>query len=149
MIPPFQSDGNLPPGVHKATWIEIEQRFGATAQRKTLLAGFKQALASLARAGCEETYLDGSFVSSKIAPADFDACWDMKNVDISRLQLEEPVLLDFSNRRAAQKVKFGGELFPAQGGANAAGTPFLDFFQRDKNTGDLKGIIAIDPRSVL
>lgn len=81
-------------------------------------------------------------------PNDFDACWEMNNVDISRLQLEEPLLLDFSNRRGAQKVKFGGELFPAEASADSSGAVFLNFFQRDKNTGDPKGIIAIDLRSL-
>lgn len=123
-------------------------RFGSDPHRNRLLIGLRQALLSLARAGCRTAYLDGSFVSSKTAPDDFDVCWDMNNVDISRLQLEEPVLLDFSNRRAAQKVKFGGELFPAQERADAVGAVFLDFFQRDKNTGDPKGIVAIDLRSV-
>ena len=55
----------------------------------------------------------------------------------------DPVLLDFTNRRAAQKRKYHGEMFisslPADGGLT-----FLDFFQRDKATGNPKGIIAID-----
>jgi hypothetical protein len=38
----------------------------------------------------------------------------------------------------------GGELFPAASVAGPGGTAFLDFFQRDKTTGDPKGIIAID-----
>jgi hypothetical protein len=144
----FDSTGNLPPGVHRATWQEVQAHFGTDGHRNLLLQGFRRALLSLARAGCETAYLDGSFVTSKSVPNDFDACWEMSNVDISRLQLEEPVLLDFSNRRAAQKVKFGGELFPAQAQANPSGGIFLDFFQRDKNTGNPKGIIAIDLRSL-
>src|SRR5260370_3183168 len=148
VIPGFDSSGNLPPGIHPATWQEVQTRFGTDPQRNRLLIGLRRALVSLGRAGCRTAYLDGSFVTSKTTPHDFDACWDMNNVDISRLQLEEPVLLDFSNRRAAQKVKFGGELFPAQEQADATGTIFLHFFHRDKNTGDPKGIIAIDLRSV-
>lgn len=133
MIPGFDSTGNLPPGIHQATWQEVQNHFGTDPHRNLLLQGLRRALQPLARAGCETAYLDGSFVTSKSIPGDFDACWEMSNVDISRLQLEEPVLLDFSNRRAAQKVKFGGELFPAQAQANSSGTIFLDFFQRDKN----------------
>jgi hypothetical protein len=148
VIPGFDSTGNLPPGIHPASWQEVQARFGTDPQRNRLILGLRRALLPLARAGCDTAYLDGSFVTSKATPDDFDACWEMNNVDISRLQLEEPVLLDFSNRRAAQKVKFGGELFPAQAQANPTGALFLDFFQRDKNTGDPKGIIAIDLRSL-
>jgi hypothetical protein len=56
----------------------------------------------------------------------------------------DPVLLDFSNRRVAQKAKFGGELFIANSAATQAGTRFVDFFQQDKTTGEAKGILSID-----
>lgn len=42
-------------------------------------------------------------------PGDFDACWDTDGVDLDVL---DPVLLDLSNHRAAQRQRFGGELFP-------------------------------------
>jgi hypothetical protein len=54
------------------------------------------------------------------------------------------VLLDFSNRRAAQKAKYGGELFTAELRAEPGGTRFIDYFQRDRTAGARKGIIAID-----
>jgi hypothetical protein len=53
-------------------------------------------------------------------------------------------LLDFTNRRAAQKAKYSGELFIAAETAGPAGVRFLDFFQCDKKTGDSKGIVALD-----
>ncbi len=56
------------------------------------------------------------------------------------------VLLDFTNRRAAQKAKYGGELFPSVGLADPAGNTFLEFFQLDKRSGEAKGIIAIELR---
>jgi len=52
-------------------------------------------------------------------------------------------VLTFANRRAAQKSKFGGELFPAESAAAPDGTRFLDF-QRDSRTGEAKGIVAIE-----
>lgn len=45
---------------------------------------------------------------------------------------------------AAQKAKYGGELFPANGPADPAGKAFFDFFQVDRE-GQRKGIVAIDP----
>jgi hypothetical protein len=38
----------------------------------------------------------------------------------------------------------GGELFPVEATAEPSGTTFLDYFQRDRETGQPKGIIAID-----
>lgn len=44
----------------------------------------------------------------------------------------------------AGKARYGGELFPAETAAEPAGTTFLDYFQRNRDTGKPKGIIAID-----
>jgi hypothetical protein len=86
-------------------------------------------------------YLDGSFVTSKDVPGDFDACWEAGGVDPGLLH---PALLDFSDHRAAQKAKYGGELFPAEVPAEPGGMRFVDYFQRDRVTGGAKGIVAID-----
>jgi hypothetical protein len=141
-IPAFNpGTGNLPRGVHAATWDEIVSRFGWNAERTRLLEGLRRALESLRVAGCRRSYLDGSFVTEKDIPGDFDGCWEAQGVDPAAL---DPVLLDFSNGRAAQKTKFGGELFIANGAATQAGTRFVDFFQQDKTTGEAKGILSID-----
>jgi hypothetical protein len=141
VIPSFDERGNLPPGVHSATWDEIVERYAITERRTELLDGLHEAVASLRTAGCSRVYLDGSFVTDKEVPGDFDACWEVTGVDAGLL---DPVLLDFNDRRAAQKARYGGELFPAQAAAVPAGTVFLDYFQRDRDTGEPKGIIAID-----
>ena len=95
----------------------------------------------LQRVGCKTVYLDGSFVSDKLNPDDFDGCWDETDIDFDCL---DPVLLSFEDRRAAQKAKFRGELFPAFSVADVEGTTFFDFFQTDKETGSQKGIIGLD-----
>jgi hypothetical protein len=141
MIPPFDKSGSLPPGIHKADWNELETRFSNSARRVELLAGLRLALRALRDAGCGTAYIDGSFVTAKEEPGDFDACWDAVGVDASLL---DPVLLDFSEGRRGQKERFGGELFPSIASAEPAGTRFLDFFQRDRETGKPKGIVAID-----
>lgn len=138
MIPPFRRNGTLPPGVHWATWEEVVERFGGNAYRLDLLAGLKRALKNLQQAGCSEFYLDGSFVTDKVEPADFDGCWSKVGVEPEKL---DPVLLDFSQERAAQKAKYGGELFIAQSPATFERL-YLDFFQRDRRN-QRKGIIGI------
>ena len=83
--------------------------------------------------------LDGSFVSAKALPADYDAAWETAGVDPDRL---DPVLLDFDNRRAAMKAKYLGDLFPASAFA-APGVVYRDFFGTDRNGVD-KGVVLID-----
>jgi hypothetical protein len=145
VIPPVDPDtGNLLAGVHEAAWNEIVGRYGYTPHRLALLAGLKAALDTLLQTGCGRAYLDGSFVAATETPNDFDACWEMAGVDFDLLEQLEPVLLDWSNRRTAQKAKFGGELFIAESAADVWGTAYLEFFQHDRTTGEPKGIVAID-----
>ena len=65
---------------------------------------------NLAAAGCGELLLDGSFVTAKSLPGDYDDAGETVGVDPDRV---DPVLLDFSNRRTAMKAKYLGDLFPA------------------------------------
>ncbi len=139
MIPSFRRNGTLPPGIHWTTWEEFVHRFGGNAHRRALLMGLKAALNNLRQAGCKEAYIDGSFVTSKEEPQDFDACWSKVGVEPEKL---DPVLLDFSQERAAQKAKYGGELFIAQAAASEQHV-FLGFFQRDRRN-QRKGIIGIE-----
>ena len=99
------------------------------------------ALDSLNRAGCQTVYIDGSFVTDKEVPNDFDACWEETGV---APELLDPVLLRFDAGRAAQKARYLGELFPASIRATAAGMSFREFFQTDRETGRPKGIVAMD-----
>ena len=85
MIPAFDDFGRLPLGEHTATWEEIVERFGWNPHRRRLLDGLADGLEALASAGCRQVWLNGSFVTSKDEPADFDACWDIEGVDLNRL----------------------------------------------------------------
>jgi hypothetical protein len=143
MIPLFDDTGNLPPGIHEATWQEFVDCFGTTPHRRVLLEGLQTALEALRDAGCSMAYINGSFVTAKRRPNDFDGCWDIEGVDPDRL---DPILLSFDRGRAAQKARYRGELFPAQFHEGGSGGTFLEFFQIDKETGNPKGIIVLDLR---
>jgi hypothetical protein len=145
MIPPFDSRGNLPPGIHDASWREFTERFGTTPRRRYLLEGLKAALESLRQAGCQLVYINGSFVTAKKLPGDFDGCWDAEGVDLDRL---DPVFLSFANQRVAQKAKYRGEFFPADMTEGGSGGTFLSFFQTDRDTGDVKDIVRINLESL-
>jgi hypothetical protein len=110
-------------------------------RRRALLLRLQAALDALRLAGCLTVYIDGSFVTRKVEPQDYDACWESITVDPDRL---DPVFLDFKDSRAAQKVKFLGEFLPADLPEGATGIRFLDFFQIDRHSHAAKGIVAID-----
>jgi hypothetical protein len=143
MIPDFVEIGGpwkvLPPGIHYATLKEIKDLFATNDHRKYLFSGFARAVKALRQAGCQKIFLDGSFITEKSFPGDYDVCWDPIGVDSTKIH---PVFLDFSNKRKKQKKIFYGEFFPST--ASADGKKFfLDYFQVDKHTGSAKGIICL------
>lgn len=129
----------LPPGLHDATFEEVRARFTINARRRELFKGLYRAFKSLKLAGCTTIYIDGSYVTEKYIPGDYDICWDRTGVDPNKL---DPVFLDFKDKRASQKRKYGGEFFPSSAKADVSHT-FLEYFQTDKETGMAKGIIRI------
>ena len=142
MIPKFLSNGNLPQGVHETTWKQFCKHFGHTAHRSSLIKGLAAALQNLSAAGCRRIYINGSFVTAKEIPRDYDLCWSIDGVIPEKLN---QALLDFSPRgRNTMKEKYKGDLFPAEIPEGTSGRLFLDFFQTDKITGEPKGIIALD-----
>jgi hypothetical protein len=144
MLPDFE-DGLLPAGIHEATWDVIVAMLGFNERRRWLIEGLYRALLSLRDAGCERVYLDGSFVTDKDLPGDYDVCWDLPNpLDQARF---DPVLLDIDFPRAGQHIKYRGDILPNVTEGNS-GKPFVDFFQVDKVSGGAKGIISIDLRGL-
>lgn len=107
-----------------------------TLTRQRLLSGLLSGLHALKVAGCIRAYVDGSFVTAKPQPGDIDVCYMRGGMGFSLL---DPTLKDFSNRRAAQKAKYGCEFFEAV----PDGTLYLDFFQTTKD-GNNKGVIALE-----
>jgi hypothetical protein len=103
MIPDFVDIGSpwkiLPPGIHKATMKEIEACFAISEHRKQLFLGLQEGVRALCNAGCRIILLDGSFITEKPTPKDYDVCWDPRGVDISKL---DPV---FSISQISEKNK--------------------------------------------
>ncbi len=74
MISAFTKDGVLPPGRHPATLAEIRGRFGsANAVRRRLQRGLEAVIRMARKMGTREIYLNGSYVTSKSEPGDWDA----------------------------------------------------------------------------
>jgi hypothetical protein len=109
----FSINGTLPSGIHLATLSQAEPRLAFNPHRRKQFSGIERAGEILWQVGCLRIYIGGSFATNKEFLGDFDCCWDDDNVDFVKLKGLDPVLLDFKNHRAAQKAKYGGELFPA------------------------------------
>ena len=142
MIPEFNNTGNLPEGVHHASMQELIDRFGYNAKRAWLLDGLNLLIKNLQLAGCSLIYIDGSFVTQKEIPGDYDMAWSIEDVD--PLKLDSCLLLQHPTDRNVIECKYGGDIFPAEIPEGISGKTFLNFFQEDKNTGEKKGIVAIN-----
>jgi hypothetical protein len=130
----------LPPGIHSATIEDIQLTYCTNPKRAELFKGLTGGLQNLFKAGCRRVFLDGSYITGKPMPNDYEICWDAAFVAPAVL---DPVFLDFNGHREAQKDKYQGEYFPSIMVEGFTGKPFLDFFQMDKETGQQKGIILL------
>lgn len=140
MLPAFDRNGYLPPGIHEDNWLEFKSRFGHNSHRRNLLDGLEAAIRNLNTAGCETVYINGSFVTEKELPGDYDGCWEVDGVDDDLL---DPVFFDLTPPRSAQKQKYLGEMFPVSYVKKPNWWTFVEFFQSDRS-GISKGIVKLD-----
>lgn len=140
MIGEFDERGCLKSGIHRGEWTEFQKRFGTNIRRRIMLAGLKRAIASLRHAGCTLIYVDGSFVTEKEHPNDYDVVWYENGVNVDEL---DAVFLKLDDERRAQKIKYYGEFFSSKNIVAGTNMGFLNFFQKDRNSKG-KGIVAID-----
>ena len=136
MILEFNNLGNLPVGKHDITWDEFCNYFGYTEHRRKLIDGLKKGLLILKNYDCKIVYIDGSFVTDKERPNDFDACWEYNiNMDVflDHFLLNYPEF--FEENSSQMKDKYYGEFYQA--------SAVLNVFQKDKKTNEPKGIIRL------
>lgn len=73
MIPPFNDDGYLPPGIHPASLTEIAERFGLESElRRVQMESVRWLVEVALRAGVRRIVLNGSFVTDQYEPNDVD-----------------------------------------------------------------------------
>lgn len=111
-VPPFRDDGWLPVGHHVATWDEVVERFGGDlgSQRAMLtdsLLRFRDALRGFGVSGT--LIIDGSYVSLKADPKDFDVLL-VGTSDLQERKDREPLLSDLLDAERAEKL-YGYSLF--------------------------------------
>ena len=73
MLPAFDENGNLPPGIHAGSTKEIAQRFGiGSAEREVEIKELLQFIEWARTAGLRRVIINGSFVTEKVSPNDVD-----------------------------------------------------------------------------
>ena len=73
MIPPSNEHGFLPAGIHYATLVEIEARFGRLSEiRRVQMESVQWMVEFAVRAGVMRIVLNGSFVTDIMEPNDVD-----------------------------------------------------------------------------
>ena len=145
MIEFDSASGYLPQGVHTMTLAAFFNTFAWNARRRFLYAGLARAIASLQAAGCRAIIVDGSYVTAKEEPGDWDAAFDPVGVDPASL---DPILLRHEDGRNAMRAKYLGDMFPWTAVASGiTGSIYRQFFQQDRD-GRTKGIIEIHLQAV-
>lgn len=73
MIPPFDDNGYLPPGIHLASLDEIRDRFGNESElRRVQMESLEWLVALARRAGVVRVVINGSFTTDAFEPNDVD-----------------------------------------------------------------------------
>lgn len=104
-IPALRDDGWLPEGHHRADWDEVFTRFGGAAgsRRASLTDELRQLRDALRTCGVTGTLLlDGSYISVKTEPGDFDVLL-IAPADIQVHKGADPSLADLLDARRAEE----------------------------------------------
>src|SRR5258708_10175084 len=104
------------------------------------MKGLELAISELKTVGCRAVYIDGSFVTKKIYPGDFDLCWDEKEVNYEFMNSSYPGLTDFGFKMRNMKKRYGGDIFPMTNYTHSRGTCFFCFFLECKQRGEKRKI---------
>lgn len=136
--------GYLPQGVHFLSLEECGRLFAWNARRRFLFDGLVRAINNLKAAGCRSVLIDGSFITAKPLPNDWDAAFDPVGVLADRV---DPILLKHDDGRRAMRAKYLGDMFPWTASSAANGPLYRQFFQKDRD-GNPKGIIEIQLQAV-
>ena len=73
MIPEFDDNGYLPPGIHAARLDELEARFGCESEvRRVQMESLRWLVDVAGRVGVERLVINGSFVTDVLEPNDVD-----------------------------------------------------------------------------
>jgi len=142
MIPAFEKkSGNLPPGIHDATIEEVLDRYNlrhnqARASRSKALKSFFD----FAKEFAIDVYIDGSYITSKLAPGDVDIIIvlpdDFSYHSMNGIRLENGIKKNNDKDKELH-------IFPCKERSDPKLIELVRLFCTDKHTHLKKGIIRV------
>jgi hypothetical protein len=141
-IPATNVAGNLPVGVHAATWAELASRFGTNQRRTDLLGQLRPALDALHGAGIERAVIGGSFVTTKELPGDVDLAFLAS--DAAGVSQAKRAIVQLA-ARASEVHAYPADALLIEAPTLAGVTPgvnVLEFFQHGRE-GQQRGVVSV------
>jgi hypothetical protein len=144
VLPAFNEEGDLPPGVHRATLPEVLERFGqgmiqrrAVADRLSRLYELAASTRQLAR-----FVVFGSFVTAKAEPNDVDIVLLMEDTfDLASVTGEAALVFQHLEAEA----RFGASVFWARRSGAIGGEQAMIEYWQVRREGGKRGIVEIIP----
>jgi hypothetical protein len=143
-LPPFNAEGDLPPGVHRATLLEILQRFGQGAVQRRAVADRLNRLYQLAASTGQlaRFVVFGSFVTAKAEPNDVDVVLLMEDAfDLASVKGEAALVF----QHTAADACFGASVFWARRSGAFGGEQAMIEYWQVRREGGQRGIVEIVP----
>lgn len=141
-LPEFNHDGDLPPGVHRATLAESIQRFGEGSVQRRSVAERLARIYNLARhtGHLARCVVFGSFVTDKPDPNDVDLVLVMDDAfDLSAVSGEAALI--FNHLEADSH--FGASIFWVRRPAALGGEQAMVEYWQMRREGGRRGIVEI------
>jgi hypothetical protein len=142
MIPPFDPEGDIPPGRYQTTWSEFQERFCVfmSSDRRLQLCRRIDQMIEEARAAqiVERIIFGGSFVSARPAPNDFD-CIVVLHTG-TRYEMLQPFQRWVADTREASR-RYRGDIFVAIADQPTLGV-YLEFFAVNRH-GKQVGLVEV------
>ena len=140
--PDFNANGDLPPGIHRATLAEVSEHFGqSTPQRRIMARRLERIHALAAQTGHLARFIIfGSFITAKHDPGDVDIFLLMEDsFDAGQLSGETALIFDHA---AAQNYE-GASIFWIRRLAALDGEEATVEYWQLKRDGTRRGIIEV------
>ncbi|HWG45812.1 MAG TPA: hypothetical protein VN688_23830 [Gemmataceae bacterium] len=141
-LPPFNEDGDLPPGLHQATLADISVRFGQGSVQRCAVAARLSRLHQLAvsTGHLARFVVFGSFVTAKTDPNDVDIILLMEDsFDLAAVTGEAALVFQHMEADA----HFGASVFwTKRSGALGGEQAMLEYWQARREGGQ-RGIVEI------
>ena len=143
MMSLFNAQGDLPPGVHQATLVEVVERFGQDAPERVRVTERLQRVIALAQetGKLEQVFIWGSYFTDKPDPGDIDLFLIM-SPDFELNDYTGEMRLVFDSEAAERELGTAVFWMTSSAGSQTTVAFFLEQFQ-SRRDGGRRGIVEV------